>query len=354
MVGSIRRASRNHAFDLMRIVFATLVLLSHAAELTDGNASRELGSRLCGGSMTFGGLAVDGFFLLSGFLIVQSWDRDPELLNYLRKRVLRIVPGYLVAVILSIAALGLAAPGVNRFFQHLGLRTLLSILLLSSPETPPVCPGSAYHLVNGSLWTIFYEFRCYLLVAMLGLLGLLRRRWICLALVAALLLVVNSFRLLMDLSWSRFLFFTGAPPQVYRLTAVFLIGTCFYLFRDRVRFAPWYAAAAGALIVAVRLFASRKLELAILIGGSYLLFYAGSLSLRWLDWMRRVPDISYGIYLYGWPVEMLWIWSRHGAPWVTFAVCTPICFALGWLSWHLIERPALTLKRRATAPLPVP
>ena len=354
MVDSVRRTSRNHVFDLLRIVFATLVLLSHAPEITDGNASRELWTRASGGSMTFGGLAVDGFFLLSGFLIAQSWERDPEFLNYLRKRLLRIVPGYAVAVLLSIVVVGLVAPGVDHFFRHLTMRTVASILMLSSPETPPVYPGDVYHLVNGSTWTITYEFRCYVLVAILGLVGLLRRRWVCLAATCALLVVMNSFQLTVDLSWSRYLFFTGVPLQVFRLTAAFLVGTCFYLFRDRVRFKPWLAAVALAFLVVVRVFLARKLEGAVLVGGGYLLFYVGSLSLSWLNWMRRVPDISYGIYLYGWPVETMWIWTHHGSPWVTFAVSTPICFALGWLSWHFVERPALTLKRRATAPLPVP
>jgi len=69
--------------------------------------------------------------------------------------------------------------------------------------------------------------------------------------------------------------------------------------------------------------------------------------------MSRFPDISYGIYLYGWPVESLWIWFHRGSPWIAFAASTVICFGLGWLSWHFIERPAFTLKRKATAPLPV-
>jgi peptidoglycan/LPS O-acetylase OafA/YrhL len=75
--------------------------------------------------------------------------------------------------------------------------------------------------------------------------------------------------------------------------------------------------------------------------------------LTWLSGMSRFPDISYGIYLYGWPVESLWIWFHRGSPWIAFAASTVICFGLGWLSWHFIERPALTLKRNATAPLTV-
>ena len=73
-----RKSTRNHQFDLLRIIFATLVLLSHAPEITDGDSSRELLHRSTGAPITFGTLGVDGFFVLSGFLIVQSWLGDPE------------------------------------------------------------------------------------------------------------------------------------------------------------------------------------------------------------------------------------------------------------------------------------
>ena len=125
------RGQRNHQFDALRIIFATLVLLSHAAEITDGDASRELFHRFTGAPMTFGTVGVDGFFLLSGYLIVQSWLANPELLNFLRKRVLRIVPGYLVAVVLSTLAVGLLAPGIPHFFASLDVHFLRSVVLLS-------------------------------------------------------------------------------------------------------------------------------------------------------------------------------------------------------------------------------
>src|SRR5271170_6363236 len=108
--------------------------------------------------MTFGTVGVDGVFLLSGYLIVQSWLGDPALLNYLRKRVLRIVPGYLVAVAVSTLAVGLLAPGVSNFFRNLDIHFFTSVVLLSSPTTPPVFPGLPYAMLNGALYTIAYEF----------------------------------------------------------------------------------------------------------------------------------------------------------------------------------------------------
>jgi peptidoglycan/LPS O-acetylase OafA/YrhL len=348
-----REKSRNHQFDLLRIVFATLVLLAHAPEITDGNASRELFHRFTGAPITFGTVGVDGFFLLSGYLIVQSWLGDPALLNYLRKRILRIVPGYLVAVALSTLAIGLFAPGISHFFRSLDIHFVNSVVLLSSPMTPPVFPGQPYAMVNGAMYTIGYEFRCYLLVALLGLCGLLRRP---LALSAITVLLLSSlvypapFELI---HWPRHVEAVIGQPMVdFRLTATYLVGCCFYLLRDRIAFRRWIALLAIALVVACFFFFPSRGELATVLGGSYLMFYLGQMDLPWLSWMSGFPDISYGIYLYGWPVESLWIWFRRGSPWITFLVSTVFSFGLGWLSWHYIERPALTLKRRPTAQLP--
>jgi peptidoglycan/LPS O-acetylase OafA/YrhL len=349
-----RKSTRNHQFDLLRILFATLVLLSHAPEITDGNASRELFHRFTRTPMTFGALGVDGFFVLSGYLIVQSWLGDPEFFNFLRKRVLRIFPGYLVAVVLSTVAVGMLAPGVAHFFRGLDVQFLKSIALLSSPATPPVFPGQPYAMVNGAMWTIGYEFRCYVLVALLGLCGLLRRPIPVLLVTTVLLSSLLFPAPFGSMHRPRHMeAFVGQPALFFRLTAVYLVGCCFYLFRHRISFRPRFAVIATVTMAVFFVFAPARAELAMVLCGGYLLFYLGQMHLPWLSGMSRFPDISYGIYLYGWPVESLWIWFHRGSPWIAFAASTVICFGLGWLSWHFIERPALTLKRNATAPLTV-
>ena len=341
-------ASRNRTLDLLRIVFALMVLYSHAYEIP-GHGNSEVSAALHP-FLSLGTLGVIGFFVLSGSLIVQSWLRTPVWAEYLWKRVLRIVPGYLVAVVISVIVAGLVAPGVPHFFQRLpSARFFASIAALSGPMTPPVYPGLVTGGVNNSLWTITYEFRCYLLVGILATLGIFRYRigWLVLSVV----IFGASFSrpLIVRFSWEPHLF-QGDFGLLVRLVSVFLLGGCFGIYRDRIPYNAALAFSAAAGIVAV--FWLHGPEQLIYFFGAYLTFYAASLKLTFLQSARELPDISYGMYLYGWPVESLVLNFLHLPALVTFAFSSLICAALGWLSWHFVERPMLQLKIGPKAALP--
>jgi peptidoglycan/LPS O-acetylase OafA/YrhL len=345
------QARRNREFDLMRLAFATFVILSHSPELIDGNRSRELLTRLTG-AMSFGDLGVDGFFLMSGYLIVQSFVHDPELWNFLRKRVLRIYPGYLVACVLVTIVLGSLIPAEPGFFRALNYHTVTAMAKLGMPPTPLVRLGSKVAGEDGSLWTIAYEFRCYLMVAFLGVAGLLRRKTVWVGLTVLFFAAYVSPWVSRHLFWHRGYFYTGEPEQTFRLASAFFVGGCFFLLKERIKFLPIYAGCAFAVLVAVRFTSSYLFQPAMMLAGGYLLFYLGQMKLHWVDRLPKFPDISYGVYLYGWPVELLWIDYMHGSPWTTFLAVSVISYGLGWLSWHFVERPMLKLKKRTTATLP--
>lgn len=341
--------TRNRSFDILRILFATMVLLAHAAELTDGNRSRELFTQWAHSPMTFGDVAVVGFFLLSGYLIVRSWQREPHFLNFLVKRTLRIAPGCFVAVPLGVIAVGLLAPAVPNYFHQL----FHNLLHPGRRILPPALRGNAYPFVNGSLWSIAAEFRCYLLVALLGLCGLVRRptRWFAFtALITAGALGAEFFR---PVRWPNlFALVFGSAGGTLRWTAVFFIGGCFMLYRKVIPFKPAFFVAALAILVTVDIFRPQHLFFPFVALGGYAMFYLAQLPALSRIEARFLPDISYGMYLYGWPVASLWIYFHHGSPWITFLVSTVICIALGWLSWHFVERPMLQLKRQSTSRLP--
>lgn len=352
---AVKTVGRNQRFDMFRVLFACLVILAHAPELTDGNRNRELWNRWTHSGNTFGTVAVDGFFLLSGFLIVQSWQHNPEILNFLRKRMLRIVPGFVVASVLSVLIIGLLAPGVPHFFRNLGRPFVKSMLVFGVPVTPPLLPGMPYPVANGSFWTLPYEVRCYCLVSVLGICTVVRRPAIWLSVTIGLLLGTAVPEITSQWHWHlRTETLSGTVANDFHLTASFFVGGCFYLFHEWIKFRRLFALAAGGVLLAVRLLSPEHLEVAVIVFGGYLMFYLAQLPTDRFANMRRLPDLSYGIYLYGFPIESLWIWYRHGSPWVTAAVSTVLAAAMGWLSWHYVERPMLRLKRRSTASLPAP
>jgi peptidoglycan/LPS O-acetylase OafA/YrhL len=152
---------RHNNFSTIRIILASLVICSHSFELVDGNRSREILTRLFG-TISFGVFAVDGFFLVSGYLITQSYLQSRNL-DYLLKRVLRIYPAYIVAFIISIGLGEFSIDGSGGLNAKLALHNLFNLLFLLSPIMKNPYPGSFYAGLNVSMWTISYEFHCYII-----------------------------------------------------------------------------------------------------------------------------------------------------------------------------------------------
>ncbi len=372
-------ANRHNHFNFLRLLLAALVLLAHAPELTDGDRHREPLTRLFG-TLSCGELAVAGFFLLSGFLIVQSWQRRPMLADFLRNRVLRIYPGFVVAALVSVVvvgAVGAAQPG--SYLARLQPWTLLSeVALLHSPDTPPTFVGQPYASVNGNLWTISYEFACYLCVGLLGAGGVVRRRRAFLAFTLAVagvwllplagraMIIFSAGHLGIDCARSVALVLLLCKENgvFTHLLFVFCAGGCFALFRDRVRFSPRWALVALAATVPC-MWSLVGSQIALTTVGAYAFFTFAFARIPALAAFQRHTDISYGVYLYGWPAQKLLLLAWPGlSPWALFALSAIASAGVGWASWLLVERPPLQLKYRASpaaptvtglvAPLPKP
>jgi peptidoglycan/LPS O-acetylase OafA/YrhL len=350
--------ARNRVLDFVRIGLAMLVLLSHAPELVDGNRSREILTRYGHAGMSFGELGVDFFFVLSGYLITRSWILDPRLSDYLKKRLLRILPGYVVAFIGSIVVCGLIAPGLPRviwfaslFHRPLVLHGAISFFTLAQPWTLDAFPGQAYHAVNSSLWTLSFEFRCYLLVAMFGSLRLFRVRAVWLLTTLALGLAFPWRELIDARAWHHFTWIIGGAGDDIRLFFAFMLGGSYFLYKKFVPFHPAIVVAA-VLLLAASLLMHIQFHLVLIVIGAYLMFALERVQVPNTGWYARVPDISYGMYVYGWPVQQLCIWFLHPGPWVLFLLSSVISMFMGALSWHFVERPMLALRPRPSASLP--
>jgi peptidoglycan/LPS O-acetylase OafA/YrhL len=328
--------SRQNNFNLLRFVFASLVIVSHCPELLDGNRHREPLTQLFH-TMSSGEVGVNGFFLLSGYLIVNSWVRRPQAWSYLSSRVLRILPGFAVATLacaLVFAPIG-GGPG---YFKALNWPELtLGIAKLSLPKVPPVFPEQVFVDVgiNGSLWTIRWEFVCYLLVLALGLLGTLKKGWVWASLTALLAVVYVAGQITEHPLLSR--------PE-FRLVVFFGVGGCFYLHGQallHLRRWPWLA---GALALCLLPFQATAVLGMLTLGAWAILAFAVQ-TMRPLQGFNRLPDVSYGVYLYAWPLTkvLIHVWPTVGVPALTLITLAG-SIACGTLSWYLVEKPALRLK----------
>jgi peptidoglycan/LPS O-acetylase OafA/YrhL len=320
-----------------------MVIFSHGFVLSYGTLfGREPLNRLTKGQATCGVIAVDLFFLISGMLITASWFRSKSMSDFLLRRVLRIYPGFIVALGFSSIVLWIMCPD---FRQHVGLgiswlRNFLSdtvwldIQSMTWPGTfaHNPFPGSA----NGSLWTIQREFFCYLLVAVIGLFSLFKRR----------ILILGSTACVgLDYAW-RF-FHTTDPEHLHsRFFAYFLLGMTVWLFRDKIRFSlPLAIVSAIALIVAARL--PSTFSLVFLVAGSYLALFVG-LRKPWrvTRWTEKT-DLSYGVYLYAWPVQqVVAMFPSTRSATANLLISIPVTLGLAFLSWHFVERRFLKMKAK--------
>lgn len=340
--------SRPNNFDLLRFVAATLVLVDHSYVLTGR-------SGLSGpfGYETLGGFAVAVFFIISGFLVAASWQRAPRLGAFTLKRALRIVPAY--AVVAAFAALVLGplvtdlSPGAYfrqpltwAYFRNLTFFTLQYSL-------PGVFAHNPFpHAVNGSIWTLPIEVTMYIALAALGCIGLMTRAAVS---VLVALLAIGWFGWGAEATAAPPLYFVVLPTgYTLHLALWFFSGSALWFWRERI---TYRLDVAVALLVLLWWSEGTRAGMLVVHGAfPYLVIWTARLPVGWMNRFGRGGDFSYGMYLYAFPVQQALAWVG-GAAWphaLYLAACFLLCLSCAVASWHGIERPALRLKPRRTAP----
>ena len=324
-------------FNLMRLVAAWLVIYGHAHAITGipGND----GVAWITGFRAAGAVAVDMFFVLSGFLIAASLARN-SVRGYLASRALRILPALLACVALTTFVLGpllTTDPGYWRAPKTWNYLVVNASLLLSRFQLPGVFGAHPSDVVNGSLWTLPQEARLYVLLLLAWLAGLLApRRYAALWALA----MVGGYALARH-AWPL-------PDHIQKYaecTAFFITGTLLWVERARIRLSGWAVLAMAGAFAAVRGTPWAHLPYFVLLAYGTLW-----LGLRVPLPQLRQTDLSYGLYLYGWPAQQLaWLLPAGKSIAGNIAIATLIALACAALSWHLVERPALRLKKRFVA-----
>lgn len=341
----MKNDNRSNNFNFLRLLFATLVILSHSPELIDGNRNRELLTQIFH-TISFGELAVDGFFLLSGFLIVKSWHLKPEAAPFLFNRILRIYPGYIVASVICVFVIGMfGADNLETYVANINLKWFIKGLInLTPPSANDVFNGWPYKALNGAMWTIRYEFYCYLTVLALGLLGVISNRyyWLLFSVLIAALFIYSKTAISVTLFNLQF----SLESPIYRLGAFFSVGGCYYLFFEKLKLTV-ITISISFVFLALALFSNTYSEIVLAVVGGALLFSFANANIKHLNRFQTLPDVSYGLYLYAWPVQkMLIFYVPSISPWTVFGMATVLCIGLGWFSWTFVEKPFMNLKNQ--------
>lgn len=347
---------RSNAIGFLRWGLALMVIFSHAGPIAGFYGGHDLGTQWSD-EQSFGGVAIGGFFFLSGFLITRSKLRVGSTFRYLWHRFLRIFPGFLTVLLVTAYVLAPVtwfwryrtwdgfwnATSESPFTYVWNNITLImnQVNIAGAGAGLPLQTTTGALNWNGSAWTLAYEFGAYLLVAVLGVFGALANRKV--AAITAWSIIGLSLLQWFGISGIWKIWPVFSDYRLMLLMAPFAMGMLFQLYPNRIPIDDRL----GVFMVIVAVVTYGK--------GGWLVLgqYAFSYALMWFairaqflrNWDRKA-DYSYGLYLIGWPLTFAATYfdlERFG--WLGFMiVVVGLAHLYAFLSWRLIESPAMSLK----------
>lgn len=322
----------NNNFDIVRIIFASFVIISHASQL----------SLLPYPEIGLSDIGVYGFFTISGFLISKSLERSDSLMLFIKKRVFRIFPGLIVIALFTVFMLGALITTISKyeyFTNHLTYLHFLSTIFLMPvykclpgvfASNPKDCS------VNGALWTLRYELFFY---GILCLFYYISPKWRKRATIS--IVFVSLFGLFV---WSHFLHQKFEPninqnvTRILNLSSFFFSGVflSYYQIIAQKNIRIWVLASLFLFSISLYFQCSTPLMNIVfpVLVISFAQFYIPQLQIN-----PKFGDISFGIYIYGYPIQQallqLFVFKNV---YFFMLVSLVISFLMGWLSWHLVEK----------------
>ena len=346
-------------FDFVRLILAVSVIFCHCFAIFYGYEKflhTEPFMVWSNQQISIGSVAVDLFFIISGFLIVKSFENSENTIEYFKKRILRIYPGFTVAFLFSIFLIGFFGSGMvynlqgyHNYFSNLYKKQeLVHLITLQGPYQRMFFKDAPEPGVNDSLWTIQFEFICYLLVPLWAGLNLFRNKWFFMGafMMAFIVYYLQLKGFILPYKNSTNLF-VGNAYNLPRFIMYFLSGALFYVYKNVIIRSNLLAIAAVFSLVLSFIWL-KHIDQILPLAGGYLIFYIVFNPAIKTGNFAKYGDLSYGIYLYGWPVQaaVMYFLKDSINPYSFFLIAVAIAAILAFLSWHIIEKPFLKLKEK--------
>ncbi len=356
---SIAEALGGHrnSLGLIRLVLASLVIFDHAFPL--GGFGDDPGLAQSHGQASLGSLAVGGFFAISGYLITKS-GMSADVLQYAWRRVLRIFPAFWAVLLLTALVIGpmlwlATGHSFGTYFSlspqnpfhylasnwklNIGTYGIYDLLATTTPYGLQV--GSS--VFNGSIWTLLYEWNCYVLIGVGVAFGIFSRAKILVPIITVLLLLVQLMSITNPGAPGAIAPYLADPHSV-SLTFTFMLGATMAVYSRKIVYSNALGVLSG-LVVLASLRYGGFLTIGTIAGAYFVMYLAARLPRR-LQWIGAKNDYSYGVYIYGFLVQQLTAhlgWYKLGyLPYVLIALI--FTYGLAWLSWHGVEKRAMALK----------
>ncbi|MEA3456040.1 MAG: acyltransferase, partial [Campylobacterota bacterium] len=337
----MKNIPQKNNFDHIRLFLALSVFLFHVSDLTKLTDFQFLTS------FVNAEVAVHSFFIVSGFLIFMSYERSSSLKRYLIKRLRRIAPGYIAVILLSFLFLSLLStlPILDYFTSPESAKFLLANLTTLNflhPTLPGVFEDHPYTAVNGALWTIKIEVAFYLTVPLIAYFY----RWVSPGKLLTVIFILSAlyyfamgylyqqghnpvFAILQRQLPAQMMFFSGGALLYYHLDL-------FKRYSHILLFAAISIYILQTLIHTHYLYPLYALSLSVIVTYLALIF-------PYLGHIAKYGDLSYGIYIWHFPLIQIFIYLRlfdtHPIP--ALLGLTTVVLIFAWLSWHLVEKPFL-------------
>ena len=328
-------------FTPLRFIFAFMVLIGHAFIIGTRNIKAEPHVFF---DFTFSYMAVNLFFIASGFLVTKSMLYRGDIAEYSSARILRIYPALALHVLLVMFIMGpfVTSLPLREFFTHPDfLSQPLKVLSFykTDMELPSALESNNETLASATLWTLRYEVLAYIGTAIAFSLGLMRKKWMLLAQFVSFAIawmVVEGFGLMEALP--------ATVQNMLRFGICYTLGAAVFAYRERIRF--HILGLLGVTLAAALSNGTPMLEVTTAIMLAYFVFWAAYVKIPKLNALQSMSDISYGIYIYHWAIMQ---WLNHVypdlGPWPLIIIAAPLTIAISIVSWRWVEKPMLKSKK---------
>ena len=337
--------NKNNNFDFLRFLFALLVVISHSYPLSGGNESSQWIYHITNGQIVLAQIGLSGFFIISGYFIFQSLERSKSILDYLKKRFLRLFPALGVVLLLSILLAPFVYEGKVSFLNNKDVYTYLPYNLSLygfQSSIKGIFDTNSYHAINGSLWTVRYEFSLYIALALLFFCKKQKQLVLFLTFFTFVL-----FFVLYNFYLSRFggsSLFGLLGLHVLNLGTFFIAGSlCACLQFEKIKNKGLLLGTSILILVLAIKFNYYDSVKHIIFPIVVLLI--GFIPLPFISTFGKMGDMSYGIYIYIFPVQQTLMYFFKMDTYTLMFTSVLLSISFGYLSWHEIEKKALKYKK---------